>query len=217
MNGNNVPDPWSRENRAREPIRLGVSSCLLGAEVRYDGGHKRDRYLAEVLGEFFEWVSVCPEVELGLGVPRPPIRLVRDQGMPRLVEPESGDDLTGRMESYARERIDRLKEVGLDGFILKIRSPTCGIEGVEVFGTDRSTTRDGVGIFARVLLERWPDLPVAEDGLLQENDRLRDFIAHVLSRYRRRATSRRGLDPQQSAELHAVHERLLAHISHDLA
>jgi len=209
MNQQFVPEPSWRLWHDEEPIRIGASSCLLGVEVRYDGGHKLDHHISEVLGEFFEWVPVCPEVEIGLGVPRPPIRLVEGHPAPRLVEPESGEDLTERMESFARERLAELQEAGLDGFILKSRSPSCGVERVEVFGAGRSSTKDGAGIFARVLVERWPDLPVAEEGWLQANNRLRDFIAHVLRRYRRRATSRRGLDPQQLTELHTAHQLLL--------
>ena len=208
MNGNGPPEsswhPWHDD-----PIRLGVSSCLLGAEVRYDGGHKRERYISEVLGKFFEWVPVCPEIEIGLGVPRPPIRLVHGGDNPLLVEPDSGEDLTERMEIFARKRLAELQESGLDGFILKSRSPSCGMEGIEVFGTDRSSTKDGAGIFARVLRERWPDLPVAEEGWLGEPNLSGDFFDRVLKHHRRRTSSGRGLDPQQSAELHTAHRLLL--------
>ena len=209
--------PTWRQWHDEEPIRIGVSSCLLGAEVRYDGGHKLNRYLAEELGEFFEWVSVCPEVEIGLGVPRPPIRLVEGRPAPRLVEPESSEDLTERMESFARERLAELQEADLDGFILKSRSPSCGTERVKVFGQDEKQVRNGIGIFARVLLQAWPDLPLAEDCSLEDPDRRRDFFKNVLHRHWRRMQSKLGLDPQQSAKLHTDHERLLAHISHDLA
>ena len=217
MNGTQSPELWPRENHEYGPIRLGVSSCLLGAEVRYDGGHRYDRYLTDVVGKWFEWVPVCPEVELGLGVPRPPIRLVHGGDNPRLVEVESGEDLTERMESFAREKIDRLQQAGLDGFILKASSPSCGVNGVKVFGQDEHPSRTGVGVFARVLLQAWPDLPVAEDNWLEEPDRRRDFFDNVLHRQWRRMQSKLGLDAQQLAKLHAVHERLLAHISHDLA
>ena len=217
MNGRKTLErPWQVWHD-EEPIRIGVSSCLLGAEVRYDGGHKLDHHISEVLGEFFEWVTVCPEVEIGLGVPRPPIRLVKGHTAPRLVEPESGEDLTERMETFARERLAELQEAGLDGFILKSRSPSCGVEGVKVFENNESQVRNGIGIFARVLLQAWPDLPVAEDGWLEDPDRRRDFFENVLHHHWRRMQPKLGLDPQQSAELNAAHERLLAHISHDLA
>ena len=201
--------PTWRQWHDEEPIRIGVSSCLLGAEVRYDGGHKLNRYLAEVLGEFFEWVSVCPEVEIGLGVPRPPIRLLEDQAMPRLVEPESGEDLTERMENFARERLAGLQEAGLDGFILKSRSPSCGTERVKVFGQDEGSKRNGVGVFARALVRRWPNLPVAEDEILEDPGLCGDFFERVLRHHRRRTLARRGLDQQQLTELQATHLLLL--------
>ena len=200
--------PWQVWHE-EEPIRIGVSSCLLGAEVRYDGGHKLNRYLAEELGEFFEWVSLCPEVEIGLGVPRPPIRLVEGQALPRLVEPESGEDLTERMESFARERPAELQEAGLDGFILKCRSPSCGTERVKVFGQDERSKRNGVGVFARALVRRWPNLPVAEDEILEDPGLRTDFFERVLRNHRRRTLSRRGLDQQQLTELQATHLLLL--------
>ena len=217
MNGNIAPELLSHGWLEDEPICLGVSSCLLGAEVRYDGGHKHFRYLTDVVGKWFELVPVCPEVELELGVPRPPIRLVHAGDNPRLVEVESGEDLTERMESFAREKVDLLQRAGLDGFILKASSPSCGVDGVKVFGQDENPSRTGVGVFARVLLQAWPDLPVAEDGWLEAPHRRRDFFENVLHRHWRRMQSKLGLDAQQSAKLHAVHERLLAHISHDLA
>jgi uncharacterized protein YbbK (DUF523 family) len=209
VNGKQASELWPRENREHGPIRLGVSSCLLGAEVRYDGGHKRDRYLAEVIGDYFEWVPVCPEVELGLGVPRPPIRLVHGGDNPRLVELVSGDELTERMESYAREKVDQLQEAGLDGFILKGASPSCGMEGVKVFGQDDSPSRNGVGIFARVLIRQWPDLPVAEEGWLEDPDRRMVFFEQVLRRHRERIGTQLDLDPNRLTELDAAHRLLL--------
>jgi len=217
VNGNIAPELLSHGWLEHEPICLGVSSCLLGAAVRYDGGHKHDRYLTDVVGKWFELVPVCPEVELGLGVPRPPIRLVPGGDNPRLVEVESGEDLTERMESFAREKIMQLKRAGLDGFILKGASPSCGVEGVRVFEDNDTVLRNGVGVFASVLMRRWPELPVAEDSWLEQPDRRRNFFERVLRHHHRRILSRRGLDPQQLAELQATHQALLARISHDLA
>jgi uncharacterized protein YbbK (DUF523 family) len=213
VSGSQAPEFLSNGWREREPIRLGVSSCLLGAEVRYDGGHKHDPYLTDVVGRWFEWVPVCPEVELGLGVPRPPIRLVHGGDNPRLVEPVSGDELTERMENYAREKVHQLQEAGLDGFILKGASPSCGVEGVKVFGQDESPSRNGVGVFARMLIRRWPDLPVAEEGWLENSDRRRDFFEHVLRHHRGRITAPLGLDPQELAELQTAHRLLLERLT----
>lgn len=180
------PDPSWRRWHDGEPIRLGVSSCLLGAEVRYDGGHKRNRYLTDVLGEFFEWVGVCPEFDIGLGVPRPPIRLEAGGPEPQLIEPISGEVLTGRMESYARDKVDELRRVGLDGFILKGASPSCGVERVKVFGKNERPEQNGTGVFARVLIRLWPGLPVAEDGWLNDPDLHKGFFKRVLQHHHQR-------------------------------
>ena len=197
-----------------EPVRLGVSSCLLGAEVRYDGGHKRNRLLTKVLGEWFEWLSVCPEFEIGLGVPRPTIQLETGDPNPQLIEPISGEDLTERMESYARDKVDELRKEGLDGFIFKGDSPSCGVERVKVFGKTERPARDGIGVFARVFTRRWPDLPVAEDGWLEDPDLCREFLERVLQHHLQRTLSRRDLDPRQVAELRSAHQLLLARIFH---
>lgn len=177
--------------------------------MRYDGGHKRDHYLTDVLGEFFEWVPVCPEVEIGLGIPRPPIQLVKGETAPRLVEPVSGDDLTKRMESFAARRLAEIVELGLDGFILKSRSPSCGLEGVKVSNADDSITTDGIGIFARGLIRQWPGLPVAEESWFNDPDRRGAFFARVLEHHCERTMSRRNLDPGQLTKLHTAHQLLL--------
>lgn len=168
MDSQHLPEPSWRAWHDDEPIRLGISSCLLGAKVRYDGGHKRDRYLTDALGEWFRWVPVCPELEIGLGVPRPTIRLLQAYPHPRLEEPISGQDLTERMETYAREKVVELISKDLDGLIPKRASPSCGMERVKVFGKGGVPSKKGVGVFARVLMEHWPNLPVEEEGRLND-------------------------------------------------
>jgi uncharacterized protein YbbK (DUF523 family) len=212
VNRPTIPEPSWQAWHDNEPIRLGVSSCLLGAEVRYDGGHKRDRYLTEVLGEWFDWVPVCPELEIGLGVPRPTIQLESGDPEPQLIEPISGEVLTERMESYARDNVDQLRNAGLDGFIFKGASPSCGVERVKVFGQDERPARDGIGVFARVLIRRWPGLPVAEGGWLEDPNRRGGFFELVLEHHCQRTLSRRDLDPRHLAELHAAHQALLAEL-----
>src|SRR5512138_2013851 len=112
------------------PIRIGISSCLLGKKVRYDGGHKLDRYLTDTLGEYFEWVPVCPEVEAGFGTPRETMRLVQADDQVRLVTLKSGSDLTAPMEDYARKKVKELQSAELSGYVLKSDSPSCGMERV---------------------------------------------------------------------------------------
>jgi uncharacterized protein YbgA (DUF1722 family)/uncharacterized protein YbbK (DUF523 family) len=162
-------------------LRLGISACLLGREVRHDGGHKRDPFLVETLGAFVEWVPVCPELELGLGVPREPIRLEGSPRAPRLVAPKSGTDHTEAMARFARARVADLARLDLSGYVLKKDSPSCGMERVRVWGRSAVPARTGIGAFARVLLEALPLLPVEEEGRLHD-PRLRDnFVERVFA------------------------------------
>jgi uncharacterized protein YbbK (DUF523 family) len=125
-------------------IRLGVSSCLLGNEVRFDGGHKRDHFVADLLGEFFDWVPVCPEVEAGMGTPRPALRLVREDDAVRMVEIQSGSDHTRKMERFSARRVRALRNLELRGYILKKDSPSCGMTRVEVHGAQGRPRREGL-------------------------------------------------------------------------
>lgn len=177
----------ARYHPMEEKLRLGVSACLLGDAVRYDAGHKRDRFLVDVLGPFVEWVPVCPEVELGLGVPRDPIRLVGSPEAPRLVVERTGEDLTVRMRRHAATRIRELERLGLDGYVLKARSPSCGLRAVNVHpaATGPPAPR-GRGLFAAELARRLPALPVEEEGRLADPAIREAFIERVLAARRRR-------------------------------
>ncbi len=169
-----------------EPIiRVGVSTCLLGEEVRYDGGHKLDRYIVNTLGSFFHWVPVCPEVEIGLPTPRESMRLVGDPQNPRLVAPKSGADYTGKMQSWARTRLDQLAADGpLHGFIFKKDSPSSGLFRVRVYSQQGMPQRNGTGIFPREVLNRFPLLPVEEEGRLHDLPLRENFIERVFAHYR---------------------------------
>jgi uncharacterized protein YbgA (DUF1722 family)/uncharacterized protein YbbK (DUF523 family) len=165
-------------------IRLGISACLLGDQVRYDGGHKRDPFLTDVLGPLVEWVKVCPEVELGMGTPREAIRLVDESGRLRLIAVKTGVDHTASMTAYATERTAALAGDDLCGYVLKKDSPSCGMTRVKVHRDRGPVTRTGVGLFAQALLQRFPYLPIEDEGRLL-NARLRDnFIERVFA-YRR--------------------------------
>jgi len=166
------------------PIRIGVSACLLGQEVRYDGGHKRDPFLVETFGRYVEWVQVCPEVEMGLGTPRDPIRLERDGKDVRLVNPKTGADLTRKMRTYAPRRVAALKDQNLCGYILKKDSPSCGMERVRVYDSGGVPSRNGRGLFAEALLRRYPSLPVEEEGRLNDPRIRENFVERVFA-YRR--------------------------------
>jgi uncharacterized protein YbgA (DUF1722 family)/uncharacterized protein YbbK (DUF523 family) len=168
------------------PIRIGVSSCLLGAKVRFDGGHKKDDFLVNTFGEWVQWVPVCPEVEVGMGTPRESVRLVREGGNVRMVAPKSGTDWTEAMRGYSVARVERLAAAELSGYVLKKDSPSCGMERVKVYG-EGMPTKSGRGLFAEALLARFPNLPVEEEGRLCD-PRLRDnFVERVFaySRLRR--------------------------------
>jgi uncharacterized protein YbbK (DUF523 family) len=165
------------------PIRVGISACLLGHQVRYDGGHKHDHFLSDTLGELFEWIPVCPEVELGLGVPRPTLRLERHGDEVRMLMPSESKDYTAAMRAYSERRVDSLAGENLSGFVLKSRSPSCGVRGVKVHlpGGDDPESRDGVGLFACVLQARLPDLPVEEETRLGDPLLREQWIARVIA------------------------------------
>lgn len=190
-------------------IRIGISSCLLGDSVRYDGGHKRDSYLTEVLGRYVEWVPVCPEVELGLGVPRPPIQLEHRRDEIRLIMPSTGTDLTAAMTAYAENRVRWLQEADLSGYVLKSQSPSCGLRGVEIHRARRRPSKTGRGLFAQVLRRRLPYLPVAEETSLQDSRLRESFLAHVLAYHRWREMERQGWTPARLLAFHERHKALL--------
>jgi len=189
-------------------LRLGVSSCLLGEEVRYNGGHKHDRFLTDVLGPYVEWVPVCPEVEIGLGTPRPPIRLVQIGGETRLVAPDSGADHTEAMREYAERRVAELSSLDLAGYVLKKDSPSCGMERVKLYREDRAS-REGVGMFAEALLRLMPFLPVEEEGRLNDPVLRENFVARIFAYERFRREARAGFTKASLTRFHERHKFLL--------
>ena len=166
------------------PIRVGVSSCLLGEQVRFDGGHKRSDFLVETLGRFVEFVPVCPEMEIGLGVPRETLRLVRKGDAVRLVADKSGLDHTDKMNTFAQRRTIALGREDLSGYVLKKNSPSCGMERVRVYGASGMATREGAGLFASALMRRYPSLPIEEEGRLNDPHLRENFVERVFA-YRR--------------------------------
>jgi uncharacterized protein YbgA (DUF1722 family)/uncharacterized protein YbbK (DUF523 family) len=199
--------------KVRAKLRLGVSACLLGRKVRYDGQHKRDPFLVDVLGEFVEWVPVCPEQELGLGVPREPIRLVGDPAAPRLVGERSGKDHTDPMRRLAEARVRELARLDLDGYVTKKDSPSCGMERVRVHGgRGGPPRREGVGAFARVLLARLPLLPVEEEGRLADPALRESFLERLFAHARWKAAVGRGPRRGDLVAFHTAHKlALMAH------
>ena len=166
------------------PIRIGVSACLLGEEVRFDGGHKRDTFLTTVLDPHVEFVPVCPEVEMGLGTPRETLRLIRRGDDLRMITTRTNIDHTEAMSLWARGRLDALERMDLSGYVLKKDSPSCGMERVKTYASGAAARRDGRGLFAAALLERMPQLPVEEEGRLTDPVLRENFIERVFA-YRR--------------------------------
>ena len=172
-------------------IKIGISSCLLGNDVRWNGGHKRDRYLTDTLGQFVEWVPVCPEVEIGLGIPRETLRLVGDPEDPQLVTTKTQVDHTDRMKKWARGRLKALEQEDLCGFIFKSDSPSSGMVRVKVYGKKGMPQKKGVGIFARAFMDHFPLVPVEDDGRLRNPVIREHFIEQVFTLQRWRNTRER--------------------------
>jgi uncharacterized protein YbgA (DUF1722 family)/uncharacterized protein YbbK (DUF523 family) len=194
-------------------ILVGVSTCLLGEKVRWDAGHKHDRYLTDILGRYFEFVPVCPEAEVGMGIPREPVHLTGDPAAPRLVGSRSGEDWTERMNRYRRRKLKELSTRGLSGYVLKRASPSCGMERVPVKHDGGGPPRKiGVGLFAAELMHRLPLLPVEEEGRLNDPGLRENFIVRVFAYHRVR---RLFADGARRGEVVAFHARekylLLAH------
>ncbi len=194
-----------------QKIRIGISTCLLGESVRFDGGHKKDAYLTGALAAFVEWVAVCPEVEIGLGTPREPLRLVGSSDISglRLVTAKTNIDHTRRMKSYAQAKVEQLQHYDLNGYILKKDSPSCGMERVKVYHDGGAPSKTGVGIFAAVLMEKMPHLPVEDEGRLHDPRLRAGFIVRVFSHQRWRELLQKPFRLNGLVDFHARHKLLL--------
>jgi uncharacterized protein YbgA (DUF1722 family)/uncharacterized protein YbbK (DUF523 family) len=190
-------------------IRLGVSTCLLGEHVRYDGGHKLDRYVRDTLGAYFEYIPVCPEVECGLPVPREAMHLTGDPAEPRLVTVRSGMDHTDRMKSWGEQRLEELAQLDLCGYIFKSRSPSSGMERIKVYDERGNPSRASTGIWARMFMDRFPLLPVEDEGRLHDPKLRERFIEHVFVYSRFRHLQSQGPDPGRLVDFHTRHKLLI--------
>ena len=190
-------------------IRIGISACLLGEKVRYDGGHKRDAFLVETLGRYVEWVQVCPEVELGLGTPRETLRLVRIGEDVRMIMPKIGKDHTKAMRTFAERRVAELAKQDLSGYILKKDSPSCGMERVQVFDANGVPAKSDRGLFADALLRQLPNLPVEEEGRLYDPRIRENFIERVFAYHRLRGLFAGTWTRGDLVKFHTTHKLLL--------
>ncbi len=192
-----------------EKIRLGISSCLLGEKVRYDGGHKLDHFLKDTLGRYVDWVPVCPEVEYGLPVPREAMHLVKTEEGPRLITVRTGIDHSDGMKKWAAKRMGILDKEELCGFIFKSRSPSSGLRGVKIYATSGIPSSVGVGVFAGVFIKHFPMMPVEDDGRLQNPVLRENFIERVFVFRRWKEFEKRGGSIRDLVSFHTDHKLLI--------
>nr|WP_329425601.1 DUF1722 domain-containing protein [Streptosporangium sp. NBC_01495] len=213
MNGTDGTGRTGRTDEAARQVvrpRVAVSSCLLGEPVRFDGGHSRNRFLSGELDKHVEWVHICPEMEIGLGSPRETLRLERSPDGTRLVSRKSRVDLTEKMTALAAERVPALREV--DGYVLKSKSPSCGVHGIPVHSGGTTVDRGGRGVFAASVLDTHPLLPVEDEGRLNDALLRESFVERIFARARLRALLESDWRPRDLVSFHARHKmQLLAH------
>ena len=196
-----------RRHKLNFPVRIGISACLTGQSVRYNGGHLNDSFLTETLAPHVEWVTVCPEVETGMGIPREQVRLVGDPISPQLVGSRSGVNRTARMMSWAGQRLTEIAEADLDGFVFAKNSPSCGLYRVRVHGeTPGALSRQGVGLFARALREQMPGLPVEENGRLHDPYIRENFVERIFVHRRWREMLAQAPTPKGLVAFHTAHK-----------
>ncbi len=195
----------------KHKITIGISSCLLGEEVRYDGGHKRNVYITGTLSQYFDFKAICPEMAIGLGVPRPTIRLVdKGEGIRVVGVKDASLDVTEALQDFSLDATANLQN--LSGYILKKDSPSCGMERVRVYNTNDMPEKRGRGIFADTLLKALPNLPVEEEGRLMDPVLRENFLERVFIYYRWQQLNNRGLTSKDLIEFHTQHKfNVLAH------
>lgn len=189
--------------------RLGISACLLGQKVRYDGEHKRDVYLTEVFGKFVDWIPICPEIEVGMGVPRETVHLVGELNNPSMIAAKSGEDWTDAMNRFAAKRSRALVKEKLSGYVFKKDSPSCGLERVKLYSNKGVPTRQGRGLFAAAIVKESPLLPVEEEGRLNDLGLRENFIERVFAYHRWQQTSSQRQSLATLVRFHTSHKFLL--------
>jgi len=192
-----------------EKIKLGVSACLLGEPVRYDGGHKLDRFLTDTLGQYVQYVPVCPEVECGLPVPRESMHLEGNPDSPRLITSRTKQDMTERMVRWAKKRVVELEGEDLCGFIFKSHSPSSGMERVRVYNEKGIPVKKGIGMFARIFMEHFPLLPVEDEGRLHDLMLRENFIERIFTLKRWREVLTRKENLGNLVDFHTKHKLLI--------
>jgi uncharacterized protein YbgA (DUF1722 family)/uncharacterized protein YbbK (DUF523 family) len=189
--------------------KVGISACLLGQRVRYDGGHKRDPFLTDLFGKFVEFLPICPELEAGMGVPRESVRLVSVSGDVKMIAEKSGTDWTAAMNRLSAQRLREIDSLGLSGYVFKKNSPSCGIGGVRLYDSRGMPKRTGRGLFAAALMRRWPLMPVEEEGRLNDFKLRENFVERVFAyhRWQKAAAERKSVGAL--VRFHTRHKYLL--------
>lgn len=190
-------------------LKVGVSSCLLGEKVRWNGEHSQDRYLSDILGRYFEWVPVCPEVEVGMGVPRETVRLSGSLQSPTMLGTKSDSDWTDRMNRYSDRRSRQLSKEDLCGYIFKKNSPSCGLYRISVFQKSGIPLRNGRGLFADAFVRQHPLVPVEEEGRLNNPQLRENFIVSVFSFCRLQSLFSENFSIHSLVVFHTRHKYLL--------
>ena len=193
-----------------DKIKIGISTCLLGEKVRYDGGHKLDRYLTEILGPFVQWVPVCPEVECGLSIPREAMHLVDSPDGPRLMTIKTGIDHTPKMQSWTEKRLKDLEREDLCGYIFKTKSPSSGMRDIKIYHQDGNILHaKGVGLWANAFMERFPNIPVEDEGRLNDAGLRENFIERIFVMYRWKQYLRNDPTAGGLVDFHTDHKLLI--------
>lgn len=192
-----------------EKIKLGISSCLLGEPVRYDGGHLLDRFLTDTLGQFVDYIAVCPEVECGLPIPREAMHLEGNPDFPRLITTFTKQNVTDRMNRWALKRADELGKEDLSGFIFKSDSPSSGMERVKVYNEKGMPVKKGIGMFARIFIERFPLLPVEDERRLHDPGLRENFIERIFTLKRWREVLTKKESRGDIVDFHTKHKLLI--------
>lgn len=198
------------------PIKIGISSCLLGNKVRYDGGHSHDRFLTQTLGLFAEYVPVCPEVECGMPTPREAVRLVGPTENPRIVTQKTGEDKTEQMQTWIKSRLKELAKDDLCGFIFRSKSPSSGLYRIRVYGDDGKVRKNGTGLFAKAFTEAFPRIPVEEAGRLHDPKLRENFIGSIFSLQRWRKLFDQNKSLGGLVEFHTKNKLLILSHNQDI-
>jgi uncharacterized protein YbgA (DUF1722 family)/uncharacterized protein YbbK (DUF523 family) len=193
-------------------IKVGVSSCLLGEKVRWDGNHKQDAVVKNQLGRIFEWVPTCPEVEIGMGIPRETVQLTGNPMAPRMVGTTTATDWTRRMNRYSKKRSSELGRMNVCGYIFKSKSPSCGIARIKILSNNGKTQSKGRGMFADSFMQKYPLIPVEDEDRLHDARVRENFITRVFAYHRLSQLLNGRLSYKALVEFHTAHKFvLLAH------